>query len=93
MIPASEFDLTVWCTPSYSNGEGGMCVEVGTFPHAAWRTSTYTNGEGGNCVEVAGQVPDVVPVRDSKISESPVLVFTNVGWTSLIDSVKSSARA
>ncbi|GAA4966495.1 hypothetical protein GCM10023205_33910 [Yinghuangia aomiensis] len=57
---------------------------------AVWRKSSYSNGDGGNCVEVAGSVPEVVPVRDSKIHDSPVLLFSNSGWTSLVASVKSS---
>jgi hypothetical protein len=45
-----------WRKSSYSNGEGGNCVEVGyDFPGAArWRKSTYSNGDGGNCVVGAG---------------------------------------
>jgi len=38
-----------WRKSSYSNGNGGHCVEVS----ATWRKSTYSNANGGHCVEVA----------------------------------------
>lgn len=57
---------------------------------AVWRKSSFSNGDGGNCVEVAGVVPGIVPVRDSKHRGGPVLLFPNSGWTSLVASVKSS---
>lgn len=90
MSQARELDAAIWRKSSYSNPDGGNCVEVASFPDAAWRTSSYTNGEGGNCVEVAGGVPKVVPVRDSKRRGGPILLFSNSGWTSLVASVKSS---
>ncbi|WP_327243784.1 DUF397 domain-containing protein [Streptomyces sp. NBC_01320] len=58
---------------------------------ATWRKSSYSNGDGGNCVEVADDAPDLVPVRDSKITNSPVLVFRAAGWMSFIKGVKSRA--
>ncbi|WP_078966439.1 DUF397 domain-containing protein [Streptomyces sp. WM6378] len=39
-----------WRKSSYSNAEGGSCVEVA---EGAWRRSSYSNAEGGDCVEVA----------------------------------------
>jgi len=33
---------------------------------AEWRKSRYSGSNGGNCVEVAGNLPGVVAVRDSK---------------------------
>jgi hypothetical protein len=38
-----------WRKSSYSNGNGGECVEVGAVP---WRKSTHSNGNGGQCIEV-----------------------------------------
>ncbi|MFE7241406.1 DUF397 domain-containing protein [Streptomyces sp. NPDC057580] len=58
---------------------------------AAWRKSTYSNGDGGSCLEVADGAPDLVPVRDSKITDGPVLVFRASGWMSFIKGVKSRA--
>ncbi|MFD5316079.1 DUF397 domain-containing protein [Streptomyces sp. NPDC127098] len=42
--------------------------------HAAWRRSSYSNQDGGNCVEVADGFPGVLPIRDSKRPDGPVLV-------------------
>ena len=42
---------------------------------ARWRKSTRSSSNGGNCVEVAGNLPGVVAVRDSKDPAGPVLRF------------------
>ncbi|WFE94252.1 DUF397 domain-containing protein [Micromonospora sp. WMMD987] len=42
---------------------------------ARWRKSTCSNGGGGACIEVAGNLPGVVAVRDSKDRCGPVLTF------------------
>jgi hypothetical protein len=56
---------------------------------ALWRKSSYSNGEGGNCVEVAARVPDLVPVRDSKLgTDSPVLAFPSHTWTHFLGFLK-----
>jgi hypothetical protein len=46
---------------------------------AVWRKSSLSGGNG-DCVEVAGNLPGVVAVRDSKDREGPVLVFTPDEW-------------
>ncbi|WP_406384625.1 DUF397 domain-containing protein [Streptomyces sp. NBC_01618] len=55
---------------------------------AAWRTSSYSNGDGGSCVEVADNVPGFVPVRDTKLTDSPVLAFRAPVWAAFVQSVK-----
>ncbi|MEV5200204.1 DUF397 domain-containing protein [Streptomyces sp. NPDC053720] len=55
---------------------------------AAWRTSSYSNGDGGSCVEFADNVPGLVPVRDTKLSDSPVLVLRTASWTAFVQSIK-----
>ncbi|MFJ7494579.1 DUF397 domain-containing protein [Streptomyces sp. NPDC097727] len=55
---------------------------------AAWRTSSYSNGDGGNCVEVADNVPGFVPVRDTKLADSPVLALRTASWTAFVQSIK-----
>ncbi|WP_052851466.1 DUF397 domain-containing protein [Streptomyces avicenniae] len=50
----------------------------------AWRKSSYSGNTGGNCVEVAGGVPGVVPVRDSKVAEGPVLAFPVTAWRAFV---------
>jgi hypothetical protein len=87
-----EYDLTnaLWRKSTYSNGEGGNCVEIAyDFLGAAhWRKSTYSDGNGGNCVEVADGVPGIVPVRDSKVSAAgPVIVVGADAWTGFIGSL------
>ncbi|WP_405683766.1 DUF397 domain-containing protein [Streptomyces sp. NBC_00057] len=54
---------------------------------AAWRTSSYSNGDGGSCVEVADNVPGFVPVRDSKLTDSPVLAFRAAGWAAFVQTI------
>jgi hypothetical protein len=46
---------------------------------AVWRKSSLSGGNG-NCVEVAGNLPDMVAVRDSKDREGPMLVFHPDEW-------------
>ena len=41
--------------------------------NACWRKSSYSDGNGGSCVEVADGIPGAVPIRDSKLSNSPVV--------------------
>jgi len=48
---------------------------------ALWRKSSYSNGTGGDCVEVAGDFPEVVPVRDSKAQDGPVLLIGPAAWS------------
>ena len=83
-----KYDLSNarWRKSSYSDGNGGSCVEVAyAFPGAArWRKSTYSDGNGGDCVEVADGVPGVVPVRDSKVPDGPVLVVGAWAWAEFV---------
>ncbi|MGV9270832.1 DUF397 domain-containing protein [Kitasatospora sp. NPDC003701] len=55
---------------------------------ARWRKSTFSNGQGG-CVEVADGHEGVMPVRDSKDPEGPVLVFPSDAWQSFITGVRA----
>ncbi|CAM5676208.1 hypothetical protein GCM10010329_41580 [Streptomyces spiroverticillatus] len=55
---------------------------------AVWRKSSYSNTDGGECVEVADQFPGLVPVRDSKVSDGPALVFGAVSWASFVAGVR-----
>ncbi|GAA2477185.1 DUF397 domain-containing protein [Streptomyces gobitricini] len=91
-----EDDLSTaqWHKGSYSDGDGGNCVEVAhAFPGAApWRKSTYSDGNGGSCLEVLDGAPGgVVPVRDSKNPAGPVLVVTAPAWRAFVDGLGVSA--
>jgi len=48
---------------------------------ARWRKSSYSNGSGGECLEVADGVTGVVPVRDSKVPDGPVLLLPASAWS------------
>ncbi|MFF1367002.1 DUF397 domain-containing protein [Streptomyces virginiae] len=50
---------------------------------AAWRVSSYSGGQG-ECVEVADNIPDVVPVRDSKRPAGPVIGFAPHAWQAFV---------
>jgi hypothetical protein len=72
-----------WRKSSYSNGNGGNCVEL-----AQWRKSTYSNGDGGDCVELAVQ-PLLTAVRDSKNPDGGVLVFPATAFSTFLTSIKT----
>ena len=58
----------------------------GTYDlHSAhWRKSSYSNGDNGACVEVADGLPGLIPVRDSKVQQGPVLIVSAGAWTAFI---------
>ncbi|MEU0115875.1 DUF397 domain-containing protein [Streptomyces bobili] len=66
----SSENLT-WFKSSYSDGEGGDCVEAAH----TWRKSTFSGGEGGDCLELAA-CPHTIHVRDSKIPTGPSLALS-----------------
>ncbi|GAA1262968.1 DUF397 domain-containing protein [Sphaerisporangium rubeum] len=55
---------------------------------AVWRKSSFSGGNGGQCVEVAGNLPSVVAIRDSKFPDGPTLVFSPSEWRSFVASLK-----
>jgi hypothetical protein len=55
---------------------------------ARWRKSSYSSGNGGQCVEVAGNLPGIVAVRDSKNQGGPALVFTAAEWQAFTAQVR-----
>ncbi|MFD9501230.1 DUF397 domain-containing protein [Streptomyces sp. NPDC060035] len=84
-LSGSDYDLSTatWRKSSYSGGDGGNCVEVAT-----WRKSTYSGGSGGDCLEVADGHPGIVPVRDSKVTDGPALVFRTAAWAAFIEDLR-----
>ena len=81
-----------WRKSSYSDGNGGSCVEVAyDFPGAArWRKSSHSDDNGGECVEVADGVPGIVPVRDSKVPDGNLLVISPSAWREFLRSVAAN---
>ena len=55
---------------------------------ARWRTSSYSGNGGKTCVEVAGNLPDVVALRDSKDRSGPVLTFGPAQWAAFTAGVR-----
>ncbi|MFI9586557.1 DUF397 domain-containing protein [Streptomyces sp. NPDC052236] len=74
---------------SYTNGEGGLCVEVAQdFPGAArWRKSNHSDATSGERLGVAN-IPGIVPVRDSKRPHGPVLLIPAHSWAPFISALK-----
>jgi hypothetical protein len=85
-IEASDSLTTAtWRKSTYSGGSGGDCIEASdSLTTAAWRKSSYSDGNNGDCVEVADNVPDVIPVRDSKDPHGPALTFSPAAWTAFV---------
>jgi len=82
---STDFELStaIWHKSSYSDASGGNCVEVAT-----WRKSTYSGPSGGDCLEVLDGIPDAVPVRDSKVTNGPAVVFAAAAWQPFITDLK-----
>ncbi|MFI2611669.1 DUF397 domain-containing protein [Kitasatospora sp. NPDC018619] len=77
--------MLIWRKSSYSGDNGGDCVEVAA-PN--WQKSSYSGDDGGNCVEVALDSPCLVPVRDSKDPDGPVLAFPVAAWSAFVQAVQ-----
>jgi hypothetical protein len=56
---------------------------------AVWHKSTRSGGNGGDCVEVAGNLPGIVALRDTKDPDGAVLIFTNEEWGAFLDGVRA----
>lgn len=57
------------------------------FAGAVWRKSTYSSQQS-ECVEVAGNLPGVVAVRDSKDPDAGWHTVRPVAWTAFVRAVK-----
>ncbi|WP_236241622.1 DUF397 domain-containing protein [Streptomyces sp. CC228A] len=82
-----------WRRSNYSTN-GGECLEVAEgFKGAAhWRKSSHSNGSGGNCLEVADHLAGVVPVRDSKVPDGPVVTVSARAWAPFVAAVRAGRR-
>ncbi|WP_306322202.1 MULTISPECIES: DUF397 domain-containing protein [unclassified Streptomyces] len=87
-----DLSALAWRKSSYSNSDGGACVEVSddllSLGASPWRKSSYSNSDGGECVEVRDGLDAVVPVRDSKDPGGPVLTFAATEWSSFVSALK-----
>ncbi|WP_236246750.1 DUF397 domain-containing protein [Streptomyces sp. CC210A] len=55
-----------------------------------WIKSSHSGTNGGDCVEIASGVPGLVPVRDSKDPDGPVLAFERASWVSFVGAVRDA---
>ncbi|MFG3659368.1 DUF397 domain-containing protein [Streptomyces sp. NPDC047706] len=53
-----------------------------------WVKSSYSQGNGA-CVEIKSPVLAAISVRDSKVTEGPVLAFPATAWSVFVASVKA----
>ncbi|MFI1204306.1 DUF397 domain-containing protein [Streptomyces sp. NPDC020883] len=94
MSPDLDLAAATWIKSSYSEGNGGECVEFS--PDFAWIKSSYSDANGGDCLEVSPahtQTHGVVPVRDSKAFDGPPIIMSVNGWSSFISAVKNGEFA
>ncbi|MEV6603155.1 DUF397 domain-containing protein [Kutzneria sp. NPDC051319] len=56
------------------------------FAANGWQKPQLCGDDGGNCVEINRSLPGLVGVRDSKLTASPTLVFTEAEWSALLRS-------
>lgn len=74
-----------WRKSSYSDGQGGNCVEARVAP---WRKSSYSDNQGGNCVEA--RVAGLPQIRDSKLGDdSPILTLDQSTFAGFLATVKT----
>ncbi|GGK81147.1 hypothetical protein Sme01_44350 [Sphaerisporangium melleum] len=55
--------------------------------HTVWRKSSLS-GSNNNCVEMAFLGTAVVAVRDSKLPEGGVTLFSPAAWQAFVDGIK-----
>ncbi|MFF6905409.1 DUF397 domain-containing protein [Streptomyces sp. NPDC012389] len=79
--PAPGHTALHWFKSSYSDGDGGNCIEVAY----RWTKSSYSNGDGGDCVEVAAH-PTAIHIRDSKVTDGPILTVEPAAWGAFVRS-------
>ncbi|KOV66373.1 DUF397 domain-containing protein [Streptomyces sp. MMG1121] len=67
---AVDLSTITWRKSSYSNQDGGNCVEVSDdlLRTAGWRKSSYSNQDGGQCVEVSDDLLRTADWRKSSYS-------------------------
>jgi Domain of unknown function (DUF397) len=56
---------------------------------ANWRKAMRSNGANTGCVEVAGNLPGVTAVRDSKSPEAGAHVITRTAFAAFLRDVKA----
>lgn len=88
---AVDLSRASWRKSSYSNQDGGQCIEVSDdfLTTTPWRKSSYSNPDGGACLEVTAPLPvPLVPVRDSKNPAGPALILPAAAWRAFVTAVR-----
>ncbi len=67
-------------------------MDTPDLTRAQWHTSTYSGGNG-SCIEVAGNLPGIAAVRDSKDRQGPKLVLQRAQWHRFISSIKAARHS
>jgi hypothetical protein len=79
--------MEAWRKSSYSNANGGDCIEVAD----SWRKSSFSGATGGSCIELA-RAPDRIGVRDTKQAHlgdaRTILSFTPGAWRVFTEKIK-----
>ncbi|MFE7749235.1 DUF397 domain-containing protein [Streptomyces sp. NPDC057428] len=86
MTRAAHATTLTWFKSSYSGSEGGNCLEVAYD----WHKSSYSGSEGGDCIEVSAH-PAAVHIRDSKVTDGPVLTVPPAAWAAFLSNAAGSA--
>ncbi|WP_299533714.1 DUF397 domain-containing protein [uncultured Streptomyces sp.] len=81
MTRAARGTALTWFKSTYSSDQGGACLEVAYD----WSKSSYSSDQGGDCVEVAAH-PAAVHIRDSKVTDGPVLTVPPHAWNAFVGS-------
>lgn len=84
-LPVSRSAALHWFKSSHSSDQGGNCIEVAYH----WRKSSYSSDQGGDCVEVATH-PAAVHIRDSKVTDGPVLTVEPAAWSAFVHGSSAS---
>jgi hypothetical protein len=73
-----------WRKSSYSDSNGGDCVEVAS---GDWRKPSYSESNGGSCVETASG-SGVILVRDTTNRDGGTLAFSAGAWAAFTARLK-----
>ena len=74
-----------WRKSSYSDSNGGDCVEVAL--DTDWRKSSFSDSNGGSCVEAASG-SDVILVRDTTNRDGVTLTIPTAAWQTFVTELR-----
>jgi hypothetical protein len=89
MSPDLDLSAATWVKSSYSDANGGECLEFSR--DFAWVKSSYSDANGGDCLQFSRALTTphgLVPVRDSKNPDGAALIFPAGGWKAFVTAIK-----